>query len=115
MRINLLILFVFLLFLVNYLYLSNEIIPENLEIIENMENANASFQENDFGGNSNLKAMNLAIQNSGNISFLNSRIKNLQKLADRYTVLENQVKINSKGITELTKQISEFSSSLHSK
>lgn len=115
MRINLLILFVFLLFLVNYLYLSSKIIPENLEIIENMENANSSFQEYDFGGNSNLKAMNLAIQNSGNISFLNSRIKNLQKLADRFTVLENQVKINSKGITGLTKQIGDFSGSLHSK
>ena len=115
MRINLLILFVFILFLVNYLYLSNNTIPENLEIIENMENANNDkFQEYNFGGDTNLQAMNLAIQNSGNISFLNSRIKKLQGLLDRFTTLENQVKINSKGIAALSKQISNFSGSLHS-
>ena len=65
--------------------------------------------------NKNERALFMALKNSAQIASINDKIKSLSNLDDRFTKIENKVKINHEGIQNLTNQLTKFTTSLGNK
>ena len=97
----LIILLLFIMFLIFYCY-SHLIF--NFKIIENMEdNLEGSSCKSDRG-------VYLALKNAAKISNINEQLKNLINLNEKFTEIESKVNKNHDGINNLTKQLSQYTS-----
>lgn len=65
--------------------------------------------------NNSERALLLALKNTAALASINDKIKNLSNLDERFTKIENNVKINHQAIENLTNQLSKFTTSLGNK
>ena len=92
----------FLMFVILFIYCYNGIKINNYEGMET-ENSNLNKSE---------RALLLALKNNAALASINNKLKSLNNLNERFTKIENSVKINQKGIQKLTNKVSEFTTSL---
>ena len=91
----------FLMFVILFIYCYNCIKINNYEGMET-ENSNLNKSE---------RALLLALKNNAALASINDKLKKLNNLNERFTKIENNVKINQEGIQNLTNKISKFSTS----
>tara|TARA_B100000963_G_C22334651_1_gene540231 strand:+ start:88 stop:372 length:285 start_codon:yes stop_codon:yes gene_type:complete len=89
-------------FVILFIYCYNGIKINNYEGMET-ENSNLNKSE---------RALLLALKNNAALASINNKLKSLNNLNERFTKIENSVKINQKGIQKLTNKVSEFTTSL---
>ena len=70
---------------------------------------------NESSNNKNERALLLALKNTAALASINDKIKNLSNLDERFTKIENKVKVNHEGIQHLTNELSKFTTSLGNK
>ncbi len=92
----------FLMFVILFIYCYNGIKINNYEGMET-ENSNLNKSE---------RALLLALKNNAALASINNKLKSLNNLNERFTKIENSVKINQKGIEKLTNKVSQFTTSL---
>ena len=79
----------------------------------NYEGMNTIDEDNTT--NKNERALLLALKNAATLASLNDKIQNLSNLDERFTKIENKVKINFEGIQDLTNQLADFTTTLGNK
>tara|TARA_Y100000816_G_scaffold87538_1_gene60302 strand:- start:533 stop:817 length:285 start_codon:yes stop_codon:yes gene_type:complete len=89
-------------FVILFIYCYNGIKINNYEGMET-ENSNLNKSE---------RALLLALKNNAALASINNKLKSLNNLNERFTKIENSVKINQKGIEKLTNKVSQFTTSL---
>lgn len=97
-----------LMFIILLIYCLNGNI--NNKLYEGMNTSNEACPSD-----KNERALLMALKNTAEIASINNKIKSLSNLNERFTKIENKVKINNEGIQNLTNKLSEFTTSLGNK
>lgn len=108
MQIYRIFLLIFLMFLTLFVYCFYE--HKNYSFYEGMNN-----EPEHCISDKSERALVLALKNTASIASINKKIKSLSDLNERFSKIENTVKINHKGIQNLTNQLSKFTTSLGNK
>tara|TARA_B100001093_G_scaffold508672_1_gene571319 strand:- start:4164 stop:4526 length:363 start_codon:yes stop_codon:yes gene_type:complete len=105
------------LILYKFLYTKNRLL-ENLDNKKNINNENddEEYQKyRNLENNEKNGPLFLALKNAANISALHSQISGINNLKERISDIENQVKVNNKGIMNLTNHLNQLGKSISQK